>query len=49
MFVAEKYKSIFHDTESLAKGLWSAPPDDMTREAGYRRYGGGKLCLVMTM
>jgi len=43
------YKTIFHDTESLAKGAWSSALHDKSPEAGFRRYGAAKLCSVMNM
>jgi hypothetical protein len=48
-FADEKWKTIFHDTESLAKGTWCAPGDVPGPMAGYQRYGAGKLCDVMMM
>jgi NAD(P)-dependent dehydrogenase (short-subunit alcohol dehydrogenase family) len=43
----KKYKVMFTDTESLAKGV--AYADGKGWEAGMRRYGASKLCLVMFM
>ncbi len=45
----EKWKILFHDTESLAKGTFSSLKEDPTALAGMRRYGAGKLCEVMMM
>jgi hypothetical protein len=49
MFKEEKYKKMFHSTESLAKGTWSSPKDDPSGLSGQRRYGAAHLCEVMFM
>ncbi|KAI0130337.1 putative short-chain dehydrogenase [Xylariales sp. AK1849] len=47
----EKFRQIFDesvDTEGLAKGTWSSAQEyPGIADAGYRRYGAAKLCLVM--
>lgn len=45
----EKYKVLFHDTESLAKGTWASSAEDPSSLAGQRRYGAAHLCEVMFM
>jgi hypothetical protein len=47
MFEDEKWKTIFHDTESLATGTWSTTEDDPSLKGGFRRYGAAKLCEIM--
>ncbi|KAH9903912.1 hypothetical protein F4778DRAFT_71996 [Xylariomycetidae sp. FL2044] len=49
LFKDEKYKPMFHDTETLAKGKWSTPQDDPSSLAGSRRYGAAHLLEVMFM
>ncbi|ROW11892.1 hypothetical protein VPNG_05003 [Cytospora leucostoma] len=46
-FIEDKWKTLFHDTESLAKGTWSLPTENPSKEPGYRRYGASKLCEIM--
>ncbi|KAL9083519.1 MAG: hypothetical protein Q9165_008500 [Trypethelium subeluteriae] len=55
-FEDEQWKTIFADpssksVESVAKGTWSASPDDLAQDPrqlyGIRRYGAAKLCSVM--
>ena len=48
-YVGDKWKTIFHDTDSLAKATWSSSVKDKTIEAGLRRYGAAKLCEIMAM
>ena len=43
------WKTLFTDTESLARGKWSAPKTGATFHDAYRRYGASKLCEVMFM
>ncbi|KAI9155029.1 Short-chain dehydrogenase iccH [Paramyrothecium foliicola] len=45
----EKYKVLFHNTESLAKGTWSSPQEEPSSLSGQRRYGAAHLCEVMLM
>ena len=45
----EKYKTIYHDTESLAKGTWASTAEDPSSVAGQRRYGAAHLLEVMFM
>jgi NAD(P)-dependent dehydrogenase (short-subunit alcohol dehydrogenase family) len=49
IYKEEKYKILFHDTESLAKGTWSSPAEDPSSLSGQRRYGAAHLCEVMFM
>jgi len=49
LYDGAQWKTMFHDTESLAKGTWSPPEDSPTVASGMRRYGAGKLCEVMMM
>lgn len=44
-----KWKMLFVDTDSVAKGTWSPPTDDGAMQAGFRRYGASKLCQIMMM
>jgi NAD(P)-dependent dehydrogenase (short-subunit alcohol dehydrogenase family) len=45
----KKYKVLFHNTESLAKGTWSSQAEDPSSLSGQRRYGAAHLCEVMFM
>jgi hypothetical protein len=45
----EKWKTLFTETGSLARGKWSTPEEDPTENSGFRRYGASKLCLTMFM
>lgn len=49
LYEDEKWKTVFHDTDSIAKGTWSSTKDDPSAMAGFRRYGAGKLCEIMMM
>jgi hypothetical protein len=49
LFKDVESKTLFHDTEGLAKGTWSSSKDDPTLLGGFRRYAAGKLCEVMMM
>ncbi|KAK3367596.1 putative short-chain dehydrogenase [Podospora didyma] len=48
-FAGDQWKTLFHDTESLAKGSWSSSAEFPDEAGGIRRYGAGKLCLLMMM
>ncbi|KAH8891218.1 NAD(P)-binding protein [Thozetella sp. PMI_491] len=48
-FFPEPYRTMFSDTEKLAKGLWSTPQDDASWLSGFRRYAASQLCKVMFM
>ncbi|KAK3361919.1 putative short-chain dehydrogenase [Lasiosphaeria ovina] len=48
-YTGDEWKSLYHNTESLARGTWSSSKDYPTTDAGIRRYGAGKLCLIMMM
>jgi hypothetical protein len=43
----EKFKILFHNTNSLAKGTWSSLADDPSIFGGDRRYGAAHLCGIM--
>ncbi len=43
----DKWKTVFTDPDSLAKGKYSPAEGDTTGRAGMRRYGASKLCEVM--
>lgn len=47
--VEDKWKTLFHDTESPAKGTWSPATEKPSEEPGYRSYGASKLCEIMIM
>jgi len=45
-----EYSTMYHDTESLAKGTWSPPQSDPgSSKTGARRYGAAHLLEVMFM
>jgi hypothetical protein len=49
LFKEDRWKVLFPDAETVAKGRFSTPKDDPTANGGFRRYGAGKLSQIMMM
>ncbi|KAK0714176.1 putative short-chain dehydrogenase [Lasiosphaeria miniovina] len=46
-YPADKWRTMIHDTESIARGTWSTAKEDPSQLSGLRRYGASKLCQIM--